>query len=76
MDVNKRILVVEDDQIQRMICANQLKQLGFEKVSVAKDGNHAYSLLENDSFDLIISDWEMPEMDGIELLKKPRAIQS
>lgn len=70
MDTNKRILVVEDDQIQRMICVSQLKQLGFEEISIAKDGNHAYSILEKDKFDLIISDWKMPEMDGLELLKK------
>ena len=70
MDLNKRILIVEDSQIQLTICTSQLKQLGFEKISVAKDGNQAYSILEKGFIDLIISDWEMPDMDGLELLKK------
>ncbi len=70
MDKSKSILVVEDDQIQRMICVAQLKQLGFEKITTAEDGNHAYSALETDRFDLIISDWDMPELNGLGLLKK------
>ena len=70
MDIGKSILIVEDDQIQRMICVSQLNQLGFEKVSTAEDGNLAYSVLENDKFDVIISDWDMPGLDGLGLLKK------
>jgi two-component system, chemotaxis family, chemotaxis protein CheY len=70
VDIGKSILIVEDDQIQRMICVSQLNQLGFEKVSTAEDGNLAYSVLENDKFDVIISDWDMPGLDGLGLLKK------
>ncbi len=70
MDLNKKLLVVDDSQIQLVVCVNQLKQLGFEKIAVAKDGGKAYSILEKGSIDVIISDWEMPEMDGLELLKK------
>lgn len=70
MDLNKKILVVDDSQIQLAVCVNQLKQLGFEKIAVAKDGKKAYSIIENGSIDLVLSDWEMPEMDGLELLKQ------
>jgi two-component system, chemotaxis family, chemotaxis protein CheY len=73
LDLRKRILVVEDSQIQLMVCTNQLKQLGFEKIAIAKNGTKAYSIIENGSIDVIISDWEMPEMNGLELLKKVRA---
>jgi two-component system chemotaxis response regulator CheY len=72
MDLNKKLLVVDDSQIQLVVCVNQLKQLGFEKIAVAKDGEKAYSIIENGSIDVVISDWEMPEMDGLELLKKIR----
>jgi len=50
MDLSKRILVVEDNQIQLVVCTTQLKELGFEKLSVAKNGVRAYSIrLEGDS---------------------------
>ena len=70
MEFNKKILVIEDSHIQREICAFQLKQAGFENIEVADDGNDAYSKLEKDQFDLILCDWEMPELNGIQLLKK------
>lgn len=70
MDINKKLLVVDDSQIQLVVCVDQLKQLGFEKIAVAKDGNRAYSILEKGGIDVIISDWEMPEMDGLELLRQ------
>jgi two-component system chemotaxis response regulator CheY len=70
MDINKKLLVVDDSQIQLVVCVDQLKQLGFEKIAVAKDGNRAYSILEKGDIDVVISDWEMPEMDGLELLRQ------
>jgi len=73
LDTSKKILVVEDSDLQREICVHQLKGLGFENVSSAKDGFEAHAFLENNPVDLIISDWEMPEMDGIELLKKTKS---
>ena len=62
--------MVEDSQFQRTICVSQLKQVGFENVEVANDGNIGYSMLEEGDFDLVLCDWEMPELDGIQLLKK------
>ena len=73
MDINKKLLVVDDSQIQLVVCVDQLKQLGFTKIAVAKDGSRAYSILEKGGIDVIISDWEMPEMDGLELLRKVRS---
>lgn len=70
MDFKKKILLVEDSQFQRVICVSQLKQAGFENIEVAEDGNVAYSRLEEIEIDLILCDWEMPELNGIQLLKK------
>ncbi|MBT3185698.1 MAG: response regulator [Nitrospina sp.] len=70
MDFNKKILVVEDSQFQRAICVAQLKQAGFQNIEVAGDGNDAYSKLEEGEIDLILCDWEMPELNGIQLLRK------
>ena len=69
MDLKKNILVVEDSKFQSEIFAFYLNQMGFENVTQARDGNEALNLILKDSFDLIISDWEMPNMDGLELLK-------
>ncbi len=66
--------MVEDSQFQRTICVSQLKQAGFQNIEVAGDGNEAYSKLEEDKFDLILCDWEMPELNGIQPLKKIKKI--
>jgi len=72
--VNKdiRILVVEDSALQRELCIFQLKELGFGNITGKENGAEALSWLEENSVDLIISDWEMPELNGLEFLKKIR----
>ncbi|MBL7021432.1 MAG: response regulator [Nitrospinaceae bacterium] len=70
MDFKKKILLVEDSQFQRAICISQLQQAGFENIEIAEDGKIAYSRLEEIEIDLILCDWEMPELNGIQLLKK------
>jgi len=70
---NLKILVVEDAALQRELCIFQLKELGFEHVVGKNNGVEAFAYLESDPVDLIISDWEMPELNGIELLKKVRS---
>lgn len=70
MDFKKKILVVEDSPVQRAICVSQLKQAGFENVEVAGDGNDAYTKLEEGDIDLILCDLEIPELNGIQLLRK------
>jgi two-component system chemotaxis response regulator CheY len=73
MDVSKKVLIVDDFSTMRRILKNILKQIGFTNISEADDGTTAWEELQKNSFDLIICDWNMPKMSGIELLKKVRA---
>lgn len=66
----RNILIVEDSDLQREISIAQLQQIGFEKITGAANGNEAIEYLENNPVDFILSDWDMPEMNGLELLKK------
>lgn len=68
-----KILVVEDTDYQREICCHQLRASGFANVAGKRNGVEAISYLENNPVDLIISDWSMPELGGLELLKKVKA---
>ena len=72
VDRNMRILVVDDAQTMRRIIVNLLRQLGFTNMTEADDGTTAWERLSTEHIDLIISDWNMPKMTGIELLKKVR----
>ena len=73
MDVNMKVLIVDDFATMRRIVKNILRQLGFTDISEADDGKTALRALKKEKFDLILSDWNMPEMPGIELLKAVRA---
>lgn len=75
MTVNKamNILVVDDYNTMRRIVKNLLKQLGFDNVDEAADGGEAIAKCKEKSYGLIISDWNMEPMTGIELLKLVRA---
>jgi two-component system chemotaxis response regulator CheY len=73
VDKNMRILVVDDAQTMRRIVINLLRQLGFTNMQEADDGTTAWERLSMEPFDLIISDWNMPKMTGIDLLRKVRA---
>lgn len=68
-----KILVVDDFPTMRRIVKNLLRQLGYENIEEAEDGIQAYSKLKNDGFEFIVSDWNMPNMDGFELLKKVKS---
>ncbi len=72
VDRNMRILVVDDFQTMRRIIINLLKQLGLNNVTEADDGTTAWEKLNAEKIDLIISDWNMPKMTGIDLLGKVR----
>lgn len=63
------VLIVDDQQSMRGICKYILGQLGFKTITEAKSGRDALGKIEKDSFDLIISDWNMPDIDGLTLLK-------
>ena len=73
MDTSIKVLVVDDFATMRRILKNILKQLGFRNLVEADDGTTAWEILENQTIDLIITDWNMPKMTGLELLKKTRA---
>jgi two-component system chemotaxis response regulator CheY len=73
MDLNMKVLVVDDFATMRRILKNILKQIGFSNIVEADDGKSALAELEKERFDLIISDWNMPEMSGLELLQKIRS---
>jgi two-component system chemotaxis response regulator CheY len=68
-----RFLVVDDFSTMRRIVRNLLKELGFVNVQEAEDGVQALSKLRSDTFDFVVSDWNMPNMTGIELLRAIRA---
>ena len=67
------ILVVDDFSTMRRILKTCLRQLGFENITEAEDGKIALDKLHNSEFKLVISDWNMPNMMGIDLLKAVRA---
>lgn len=68
-----KILIVDDFSTMRRIIKNSLRQLGFNNVVEASDGTEAVRVLNSDTIEFIISDWNMPEMSGIELLKFVRS---
>jgi two-component system chemotaxis response regulator CheY len=70
-----KILVVDDFSTMRRIVRNQLVELGFSNplIQEADDGENALTLLRSQSFDLVVTDWNMPNMTGIDLLRAIRA---
>lgn len=70
-----KVLVVDDFPTMRRIVKNLLKQIGFENIEEAEDGAQALGKLKGGSYGLVVSDWNMPNMEGIELLRSVRAEQ-
>jgi two-component system chemotaxis response regulator CheY len=68
-----KFLVVDDFSTMRRIVRNLLKELGFTNVDKAEDGVVALQKLKSGGFDFVVSDWNMPNMDGLELLQIVRA---
>lgn len=73
MDKNLRILIVDDFSTMRRIVKNLLNDIGFTNTAEAEDGNAALALLRQGGFQFVVTDWNMPGMTGIELLKNIRA---
>jgi two-component system chemotaxis response regulator CheY len=67
-----KVLVVDDFPTMRRIVKNLLKQLGFENIDEAEDGSQALAKLKTGGYGLVVSDWNMPVMEGIDLLKHVR----
>lgn len=73
MDQNAKILIVDDMQTMRRLLKSALNDLGYNNVVDADGGQSALQLLETGDFSLLITDWNMPGMEGIDLLKAVRA---
>ncbi|MBM4307289.1 MAG: response regulator [Deltaproteobacteria bacterium] len=71
-DLKMKILVVDDFSTMRRIVKNILRQLGYVNIHEAEDGAAALEVLRRESIDFVISDWNMPQMTGLELLKAVR----
>lgn len=72
MQGKRKILVVDDQESMRMLLRDMLEEIGYE-VSLAEGGMEALRMLEASQFDLVLSDLNMPEMDGATLLKEIKA---
>lgn len=73
VDRNMNILIVDDYKTMLRIVRNLLKQLGFDNVDEATDGSAALQKLREKPYQLVISDWNMEPMTGLQLLKEVRA---
>ena len=72
-DLNMKVLVVDDMSTMRRIVKNILKQLGFTNLEEAENGQDALGKLNADNYGFVVSDWNMPVMMGIDLLRAIRA---
>ena len=73
IDYNMKILIVDDFSTMRRIVKNLLRDLGFNNTQEADDGLTALPMLKKGEFDFVVTDWNMPGMQGIDLLKHIRA---
>lgn len=73
VDMNMRVLIVDDYKTMLRIIRNLLKQIGFHNVEEASDGGAALEIMQSEEIDLVISDWNMEPMTGLALLKQVRA---
>lgn len=73
LDKNMKILIVDDFSTMRRIIKNLLRDLGFTNTQEADDGVTALPMLRNGDFDFLVTDWNMPGMTGIDLLKQVRS---
>ncbi|MCK0716410.1 chemotaxis response regulator CheY [Chromohalobacter sarecensis] len=71
-DKNMSILVVDDFPTMRRIVRSLLKELGFNNVDEAEDGQEALNKLRTGGFEFVVSDWNMPNLDGLAMLKEIR----
>ena len=72
MDKNMKILIVDDFSTMRRIIKNLLRDLGYNNTHEADDGNTALPMLKNGDYQFVVTDWNMPGIQGIDLLKAIR----
>ena len=73
MDKDISILIVDEFSTMRSIIKNLLRELGFNNTAEADDGKTALPMLKSSRFDFLVTDWDMPGMDGLTLLRTVRA---
>jgi len=73
LNKDMKILIVDDFSTMRRIIKNLLRDLGFSNTQEADDGQTALPMLQSGNFDFLVTDWNMPGMTGIDLLKAVRA---
>jgi two-component system chemotaxis response regulator CheY len=73
INLNMKVLVVDDFATMRKIVRNILKQIGFTNIVEADDGANALEIIKSEKVDFVVTDWNMPNMTGLELLKNIRA---
>ena len=76
MDPGMKVLVVDDFAAMRRILKNVFGQIGLSNIIEADDGTTALDVLKDNKVDLIVSDWNMPKMSGLDLLKNVRSNES
>ncbi|MFZ5452932.1 MAG: response regulator [Thermodesulfobacteriota bacterium] len=72
IDFRMKVLVADDFATMRKIVRNILKQIGFDDIVEAEDGQAALQVLKHENIGLVVTDWNMPNMTGLELLEKIR----
>jgi len=72
-DLNMKVMIVDDTSTMRRIVKKMLNQVGFTNVEEAENGQEALTKMKADHFGFVVSDWNMPVMNGIDLLRAIRA---
>ncbi len=72
IDYRMKVLVVDDFATMRKIVRNILKQIGFENITEAEDGHVALQILKTENVGLVVTDWNMPNLSGLDLLRQIR----
>lgn len=72
LDTSRKILIAEDNPNLRQVLVNIIKKIGYEKILEAENGEIAWQFIQRGGVEMVLTDWAMPEMDGMQLLKKIR----
>lgn len=72
LDTSKKILIAEDNPNLRQVLVNIIKKIGYENILEAENGEIAWQFIQRGGVEMVLTDWAMPELDGMQLLKKIR----
>ena len=76
LDTSKRILIAEDNPNLRQVIVSIVKKIGYAQVLEAEDGEIAWQFIQRGGVDIVLTDWAMPGLDGMQLLKKIRTAKT